>query len=326
MKEVRVVLADDHALMRAGLRDALNRLPGLETVGEAGNGSDLLRELDRSRPDLLVVDVNMPEFEPVSAIRYICANYPAMKILVVSAYDDQAHVVGLLAAGVNGYHLKDQPLSDFHLAVQRVLDGGRWISDPLVNRLVDQHLTPTETTPLTRRQRELLYFLTQGYNNQKIARVLNLSIKTVENHLTALYKALNVEGRLEASNYGSRHPELISIPGQGKIDAQRHRTPVHLTSGRPVQVQLLLAPHELPIRVAGAESTSVSLGGSRRTGSGRCCPADKGTACRGRVAWPQDTSESAESATGGTTSAAAAEPADSSAVLVAAWSEALALP
>jgi DNA-binding NarL/FixJ family response regulator len=224
MPPARTLLADDHALIRAGLRDALASLPGIEIVGEAGNGRDLFLALEQLRPDLLVMDVNMPDFEPVAAAHKIRAEYRGIKILVVSAYDDEAYVVGLLSAGVNGYHLKDQPLSDLQLAVRRILDGGRWISDPLVNRLVDHHTASAETaSPLTRRQRELLYLLTQGYNNQKIALVMDLSIKTVENHLTSLYRAIGVESRLEANNYASRHPEALMVPEhektQNRLDA-----------------------------------------------------------------------------------------------------------
>ena len=210
MSIVKTLLADDHALVRAGLRDALASLSGIEIVGEVGNGHELMEALERLRPDLLVMDVNMPDFEPVAAVNKIRAAQPALKILVVSAYDDQSYVVGLLSAGVNGYHLKDQPLSDLLLAVQRILDGGRWISDPLVDRLVGYQSTAAESSSmLTHRQRELLYLLTQGYNNQKIAIVMGLSVKTVENHLTSLYRAIGVESRLEANNYANRHPELL---------------------------------------------------------------------------------------------------------------------
>ncbi len=217
MSMVKTLLADDHALIRTGLRDALTSLSGIEIVGEVGNGPDLMEAVEKLRPDLLVMDVNMPDFEPVAAVNKIRAAQPALKILVVSAYDDQSYVVGLLTAGVNGYHLKDQPLSDLQLAVQRILDGGRWISDPLVDRLVEYHSTAANSSSaLTRRQRELLYFLTLGYNNQKIALVMNLSIKTVENHLTALYRAIGVESRLEANNYASHHSELLLNIEHGK--------------------------------------------------------------------------------------------------------------
>jgi DNA-binding NarL/FixJ family response regulator len=143
-----------------------------------------------------------------------------MRILVVSAYDDEAYVVGMLSAGVDGYHLKDQPLSDLQLAVQRVLLGERWISGHLVDRLVHRHpSTPEGTIPrLTRRQRELLHMLTQGYDNRKIAQAMDLSVKTVENHLTALYRALEVESRLEALNYAVRHPDVLATAGHETVE------------------------------------------------------------------------------------------------------------
>lgn len=227
MNSVTTLLADDHALVRAGLRDALNSLPEINVVGEVGDGKNLLLALERLSPDFLVMDVNMPDFEPVAMVQKFRLAYPQMKILVVSAYDDQAYVLGLLSAGVNGYHLKDQPLSDLQAAVRRILDGGRWISDPLVNQLVDHHNIPAGITTdhLTRRQRQLLYLLNRGYNNQKIAMVMDLSVKTVENHLTALYRAIGVESRLEANNYANLHPEVLLIPendkATGKLDTRR---------------------------------------------------------------------------------------------------------
>jgi len=227
---VRTLLADDHALIRAGLREALASLPGLEIVGEAGNGPELTAALQTLHPDLLVVDVNMPDFDPVAAVQNIRATYPDLKILVVSAYDDQSYVVGLLSAGVNGYHLKDQPLSDLYLAIQRILDGGRWISDPLVNRLVNHSAARAENSPsLTRRQRELLYLLSQGYNNHRIARVMGLSVKTIENHLTALYRAIRAENRLEANLFAVHHPEYLSPPGQEKASPRAEKTQTELT-------------------------------------------------------------------------------------------------
>lgn len=215
MESIKVLLADDHVIVRAGLRNALASLPELEIVGEVGNGRELTQALETLAVDLLVVDVNMPEFDPVAAVRRIHFEYPALKILVVSAYDDQAYVVGLLAAGVNGYHLKDQPLADLQLAVRRILAGERWISGSLINRLVQSQIAPTSApaTLLTRRQRDLLRLLTLGYDNRRIAQEMELSIKTVENHLTALYRAIGVSSRLEAHNYAMRHPEVLATPG-----------------------------------------------------------------------------------------------------------------
>ncbi len=215
MPHIRVLLADDHTVVRAGLRNALEVLPNLEIAGEVGNGQELMDALTRARIDLLITDVSMPDFEPVSAVQQIKIKYPNIKILIVSAYDDESYVVGLLKAGVNGYHLKDQPLADLQLATQRILNGDRWISGSLISRLINRRTTaPISNAPwLTRRQRELLRLIAQGADNRNIALALDLSIKTVENHLTALYRVLGVDSRLKALNYILRHPELLASSG-----------------------------------------------------------------------------------------------------------------
>ncbi|MBI3169401.1 MAG: response regulator [Chloroflexi bacterium] len=216
MFPVRVLLADDHTVVRAGLRNALEVLPNLEIVGEVGNGVELMDAVSRMSIDLLVMDASMPDFEPISAVQQIREKHPSIKILVVSAHNDEAYVVGLLKAGANGYHLKDQPLADLQLAAQRVLNGERWISSNLIDRLLNrQAITPPPNMPyLTRRQRELLRLISQGADNRNIAQTLDLSVKTVENHLTALYRVLGVDSRLKALNYILRHPELLASTGQ----------------------------------------------------------------------------------------------------------------
>lgn len=211
---VRVLLADDHDVVRAGLRNALLALPDFAVVGEVGDGQALLESLPQLQPDLLLIDVAMPKFDPVATVRHVKREFPAMRILVVSAYADEVYVTGLLGAGVDGYHLKDQPLADLQLAVQRVLRGERWISGPLVDRLVHrQGPTHAATPQLTRRQREMLRLLTLGYDNRRIAHAMDLSVKTVENHLTSLYRALGVDSRLAATTYANQHPEVLAITG-----------------------------------------------------------------------------------------------------------------
>ncbi len=231
MHSTRVVLADDHAIVRAGLRGALSNIAGFEIVGEASNGPELFAALERWQPDLLVMDVAMPQFDPIAAIHQIRTQYPQLKILVVSAYDDQAYVVGLLSAGVHGYHLKDQPLADLQLAAQRVMAGETWISGPLIGKLVQSGPTRQKGSgpvSLTRRQRELLRLLAQGYDNRHMAQEMELSVKTIENHLTALYRVLGVSSRLEAYQFALRHPELLAISGQEAA----HESPEAATNAR----------------------------------------------------------------------------------------------
>ena len=206
----RLVLADDHAVVRAGIANALRELPNIAIVGEVGNGHALLAMLQQTRPDVLVTDVTMPDFEPIGGIRQIRAAFPALKILVVSAYDDDVYVQGLLGVGVNGYHLKDQPLSDLRLAVQRVLAGERWVCSPLVEKLV-RYRESAPAVSLTARQRDILRCLKDGLDNNAIARRTGLSVKTIENHLTRLYRQINVQSRLEAVSYLHHHPEVLGF-------------------------------------------------------------------------------------------------------------------
>ena len=219
MPNIRILLADDHAVVRAGIRKVVEELPGLEVSGEVGNGPELLSALEQQPIDCLLMDVTMPEFDPITSIVQIRARYPGMKILVVSAYNDDVYVQGLLKAGVNGYHLKDQPLSDLQLAVQRVLAGERWLSSPLITHLIEGPHKRSNLPRLTGRQNELLHLLYKGLDNQAIAQQMGLSVKTIENHLTRLYKQLNVQSRLEAMHYVNQHPEMLGISGRSAAES-----------------------------------------------------------------------------------------------------------
>ncbi len=236
----RLILADDHTIVRAGLRNALAGLEvnvpeegtskKIEIVAEVGNGQDLWAALAQIPLDMIVMDVQMPGFEPLAAVQQIKTRYPHIKILVVSAFADETYVVGLLKAGVNGYHLKDQPLADLQLAVRRILQGERWITSTLFVQLTHHPVFATpvpSATWLTRRQRDLLRLLAQGADNRNIAQELEISVKTVENHLTALYKILGVDSRLKAMNYALQHPEVLAASGQAhqEMHSASQRTP-----------------------------------------------------------------------------------------------------
>lgn len=236
MSKVRVLLADDHAIVRAGIRKMVEEIPGLEVVGEVGNGLQLLKTMEQEPVDCLLIDVTMPDFEPVAVIRKIRSLYPNLKILVVSAYDDDIYVQGLLGAGVNGYHLKDQPLNDLKLAIQRVLEGERWISSSLISKLVLPPPNPAALPSLTNRQRHLLRLLQQGFDNQSIANETALSVKTVENHLTRLYRQLNVQSRLEAVNFVLRYPQVLGTPGQ---DAAQDEPSGNASAMKPLTIMVV---------------------------------------------------------------------------------------
>jgi DNA-binding NarL/FixJ family response regulator len=200
----QLLLADDHAIVRAGIANAIREIPGVQIVGEVGDGPSLIAALATTRLDGLLIDVSMPDFEPLSGITAIRARYPQLKILVISAYDDDIYVQGLLAAGVDGYHLKDQSLSDLRLA------------GPLVSKLLSKREAPPVTT-LTGHQLDMLRALQQGLDNQAIAHQIGLSVKTVENHLTRLYRQIGVQSRLEAVHYANQHPDILGTPSRGFV-------------------------------------------------------------------------------------------------------------
>lgn len=230
MAVTRILLADDHAVVRAGIRRVAEEIPGLDVVAEVGDGPALFAALEKTRPDCVLIDITMPGFEPINAIYEIRDRYPQLKILVVSAYDDDVYVQGLLKAGVNGYHLKDQPLSDLQLAIQRVLAGERWISTPIISKLITSVQPPSLASLLTARQRDLLRLLQDGLDNHGIAQEMGLSIKTVENHLTRLYKQLQVQSRLEAVNYLAQHPEVLGVIGQDAVRVPAESSPAKTIS------------------------------------------------------------------------------------------------
>lgn len=214
MNSSRILLADDHAVVRTGIRKIVEEIPGVQVISEAENGPQVFSALLQEAFDCLIIDVTMPDFEPISAIRQIHARYPEMKILIVSAYDDDIYVQGLLRAGVNGYHLKDQPLNDLKLALERVIAGERWLSSSLINRLVRKSEGERSAILLTNRQRDMLRLLRDGKDNHSIAQEMGLSVKTIENHLTGLYRQLNVQSRLEAVKYVMQQPQLLAVSGQ----------------------------------------------------------------------------------------------------------------
>ena len=163
MSAAKVLLADDHVVVRAGLRNALASLPDLEIAGEVGNGHELAEALTRLDPDLLVLDASMPisiPYRPSARSR----ERPGLKILIVSAHDDESYVVGLLDAGADGYHMKDQPLADLQLATRRILEGERWISSSLIAQAgaSGPRRPSSNAIWLTRRQRSCSASLIQG--------------------------------------------------------------------------------------------------------------------------------------------------------------------
>lgn len=231
---MKFLVADDHETARVGISQALADNRDIELIVHVRNGVELTEALKRDTFDFLIMDVSMPHFDPLSAVHLIRAEHPAMFILVVSAYDDDVYVQGLINAGVHGYHLKDQPLRDLTLAIDRILAGEKWVSGRLINKMFTD--SKRRRIELSSRQVDIARGLANGLSNKEIAEELTLSIKTIENHLTRLYRQLNVNSRLEAMAYIHDNPQLLGQRGQ----VMSKNNPPTMPISAPARVSIII--------------------------------------------------------------------------------------
>ncbi len=173
---IRVLLADDHPLVRVGIRTALAASDDVDLVGEAADGHTALRILDEQPCDVLLLDLNMPGPKPLETVTIVRERHPQTKILILSAHDDDAYIRSLVAAGVSGYVLKDEALEAVVRAIGTVHGGGTWFSWPVIEKLVRPN-TPerTEEVALTERDRQILMMIARGWDNRRIAADLHLA-------------------------------------------------------------------------------------------------------------------------------------------------------
>lgn len=201
---VRVLLADDHPLVRSGIRATLLREGYIEVVGEATNGAEVQELAQKLRPDLLLLDLSMPGPSPLETIAQIRKLSADTRILVLSAYDDDAFVRSTIQVGVDGYLLKDEATEALVQAITTVVQGGTWFSRVVMQRFVD---TRGESDPLdfTPRELELLAGIAQGWDNRRLAAEFELAEQTVRNYISRIYDKLGVRSRAEAVVWARKH-------------------------------------------------------------------------------------------------------------------------
>lgn len=197
MSTIRVVLADDHALVRAGIRALLEKLPDIEVVGEANNGRQVLELLKTTSPNLILLDISMTEMGGLEALPKILKDFPAIKVLILSGHANEEYVLRALRCGAAGYMLKDAAAEELELAIKAVIQGKTYLSPSVSRTVVDSYLQRAvgETGPveqLTARQREVLQLIAEGKNTKEIAGMLEVSVKTVEAHRLQLMARLNI--------------------------------------------------------------------------------------------------------------------------------------
>jgi DNA-binding NarL/FixJ family response regulator len=207
---LRVLIADDHPVVRSGVRNELAVHGDLQVVGEALDGDEVLARVRELSPQVLVLDIHMPGMKAVE-ILHALADFPAPPAtLVLSAYGDPENVFGMLEAGARGYMLKDADPEQIAEGIRAVAAGKRWLSQEILEVVLTQRLPPTEILAvnqerLSTREQEVLALLGQGLNNAQIAEQIQLSEMTVKNHVTSLYSKLNLHTRAEAVAYAWQH-------------------------------------------------------------------------------------------------------------------------
>jgi DNA-binding NarL/FixJ family response regulator len=197
MNATRVLLADDHALVRAGIRALIEKIPNVEVVGEASTGRNALELVKSKLPNLVLMDIGMTELGGLEALPRITKDFPGVKVVILSAHANEEYVIRALRSGAAGYMLKDAATAELELAIRSVTEDKTYLSPSISRTVINSYLervggqlSPLEQ--LTPRQREILQLLAEGSNTKEIASDLDISVKTVESHRLQLMDRLDI--------------------------------------------------------------------------------------------------------------------------------------
>jgi two-component system response regulator NreC len=210
MNTLRIFLADDHIVLREGLKSLINAQPDLEVVGEAGNGQEALQKVQDLHPDVVLMDLSMPEMNGLRATEHLKQLCPQVKVLALTALEDQDYFRQLLKMGASGYLLKHAAAEELIQAIRRVAAGGIYLDPSLAGAVVDNYIREPSSTAtgresdLSDRETEVLRLIAWGYTNKEIAAQLHISTKTVETHKTNLMSKLDLSSRADIVRYASR--------------------------------------------------------------------------------------------------------------------------
>jgi two-component system response regulator NreC len=215
VSKIRILICDDHTLFVEGIKAMLRTEPLLEVVGTARDGRQAVELARELKPDLLLMDVSMPDMNGFDATRRVRALDPSLKILILSMHDDEDLVARCLEAGAAGYLMKDAPVSQLLYAIETVQKGERYLSPGVLKKVLDGYVRNTKRPKtsydrLSPREREILKLLAEGLSVKEIAARLNLSVKTVDAHKTNLMKKIDVHDRTELVRYAIQN-KLIAV-------------------------------------------------------------------------------------------------------------------
>jgi two-component system response regulator NreC len=207
---IKVLIADDHQIVREGLRALLETEPGITVVGEAEEGRTTLRLARELVPDVIIMDVAMPDLNGIEATRQVVAEFPEIKVIALSMHNDRRFVLNMLKAGAKGYLLKDCAFKHLIKAIRLVYANKTYISDEIADLVVKDYLASTSAAEglpselLTAREREVLQLIVEGRTTSKIAECLQVSIKTVESHRHTIMLKLNIKSIAELTKFAIR--------------------------------------------------------------------------------------------------------------------------
>jgi DNA-binding NarL/FixJ family response regulator len=207
---IRILLADDHKIIRDGLRSLLEKQPDLEVVAEAGNGAKTVKLAQKLKPDVVIMDITMPDLNGIEATYQIMAELPNVKVIALSMHSDRRFVVGMLKAGASGYLLKDCAFDELIHTVHTVVSNRIYLTPGITDIVVDDYLRQMSTTNssvtsvLTAREREVLQLLAEGKTTKQIADHLYLSVKTIETHRRQIMLKLDIHSIAELTKYAIR--------------------------------------------------------------------------------------------------------------------------
>lgn len=198
---IHVLLADDHAIVRAGIRQFLERSGDIQVVAEADDGETAIGLIQKKQPDIAVLDIQMPKASGIEVTRWVRANHPKIGILILTAFDDDPYVLAVLKAGANGYVLKTASPADLIRAVKDIYNG-KSVLDPVITRKLLAQISHSDETyqveQLTEREVEVLGLAAKGYTNKAIGAQLGISDRTVQGHLAHIFNKLQASSRTEA--------------------------------------------------------------------------------------------------------------------------------
>ncbi len=209
MEKVKILLADDHAMLRKSLKSLLERVSAFEIVGEASNGVEAVKLSEELIPDVIVMDIGMPELNGIEAMKRILSKNPDIRVIILTMYSNEEYITQIFSAKAYGYLIKDSAPDELIEAIRAVSAGKKYISPKLSTLVVDGYINKVEATQdpldeLTSRETEILQLIGEGHTNQEIADKLFISIKTVEGHRTNLANKLDLHSKTDLIHYAIR--------------------------------------------------------------------------------------------------------------------------